>query len=44
MRNSFGLGWLTTLGLALVPATAMSAGPFDGTWSVIVACAQAPEC
>ena len=43
MRNSFGLRWLATLGLALVPATAMSSGPFDGSWSVVVACAQAPD-
>jgi len=35
--------WLATLGLALVPATAMSSGPFDGSWSVVVACAQAPD-
>jgi hypothetical protein len=31
MQKSFGLRWLTTLGLALVPATAMSSGPFDGS-------------
>ena len=43
MRNSFGLRWLATLGLVLVPATAMSSGPFDGSWSVVVACAQAPD-
>ena len=43
MRNSFGLRWLATLGLALAPATAMSSGPFDGSWSVVVACAQAPD-
>ena len=36
MRNSFGLRWLATLGLALVPATAMSSSPFDGSWSVVV--------
>jgi hypothetical protein len=43
MRKSFGLRWLAPLGLALVPATAMSSGPFDGSWSVVVACAQAPD-
>ena len=43
MRNPFGLRWLATLGLALVPGTALSTGPFDGSWSVVVACAQAPD-
>ena len=43
MRKSFGLRWLAPLGLALVPAPAMSSGPFDGSWSVVVACAQAPD-
>ena len=41
MRNS--LRWLATLGLALAPASAMSSGPFDGSWSVVVGCAQAPD-
>jgi hypothetical protein len=29
--------------LGPVPATAMSSSPFDGSWSVVVACAQAPD-
>jgi len=43
MRNSFGLCWIAIFGVVLVPATAMSSGPFDGSWSVVVACAQASD-
>jgi hypothetical protein len=43
MLNSSGLCWLAALGVALIPATAMSGGAFDGSWSVVVACAQAPD-
>jgi hypothetical protein len=43
MRTLVGLRWLATLGFVLIPATAMSSGPFDGSWSVIVACAQTPD-
>ena len=43
MRNAFGVRRLATLGLALVPSTAVATGPFDGSWTVVVACAQAPD-
>lgn len=43
MRNWPGLAVLTMIGLMMSPATAVSSGPFDGSWSVIVACSQAPD-
>ena len=32
-----------TIGLAFAPVTAISGGPFDGSWNVVVVCAQAPD-
>jgi hypothetical protein len=43
MRNWFGIRRLATLGLAFVPGTAVASAPFDGAWSVVVACSQAPD-
>lgn len=43
MRNASCQRWLVALCLALVPVTAMASGTFDGSWSVVVSCAQAPD-
>jgi hypothetical protein len=32
-----------TIALGLAPGTALSGGPFDGSWNVLIVCAQAPD-